>query len=163
MRQSAELRLQQLDGDGRARDVLLTAADGIDGVSCEAANPLLLNPDPDAVHVNPLTVAVNWCVDEYDSEGNPITYQVVETESDSPLWTESVDESDPFRLLSTYHSRSISPRLLVRWIGGSALPRPEITLELRRNGQRVGALRTVSPDTAFEDRKSTRLNSSHGS
>ena len=150
VRQSAELRLQQLDGDGRARDVLLTAADGIDGVSCEAANPLLLNPDPDAVHVNPLTVAVNWCVDEYDSEGNPITYQVVETESDSPLWTESVDESDPFRLLSTYHSRSISPRLLVRWIGGSALPRPEITLELRRNGQRVGALRTVSPDTAFD-------------
>lgn len=151
VRQPAELRLQQLDGEGRAHDVLLTAADGIDGVSCEADNPLRLNPDPDAVRLNPLTVAVNWCVDEYDSEGNPITYQVVEAESDSPLWTESVDESDPFRLVSTYHSRPVSPRLFVRWIGGSALPRPVITLELLRNGKQVGAPQTVLPEAALAD------------
>ena len=151
VRQPAELRLQQLDGEGRPHDVLLTAADGIDGVSCEADNPLRLNPDPDAVRLNPLTVAVNWCVDEYDSEGNPITYQVVEAESDSPLWTESVDESDPFRLVSTYHSRPVSPRLFVRWIGGSALPRPVITLELLRNGKQVGAPQTVLPEAALDD------------
>lgn len=152
LRQPVTIALARIGADGESEIVELTEHDQIEGVDCEAENPVTF--DADDYQDAPVSSAVTatWCVDSHDQDGARIRYQLSEIKETPNDWTLSLKTlNDPFTVVSRFvPPTDVLTGKLTR-VNGEMLPLPNLRLELRRNRERIGQPFVVTPADVAED------------
>ena len=137
-RSDASLQLMRTSGNGGAVPVTLTSADRIGGKICAPTNPVMVRPSPQPGGTAKTTETITWCVDRTDGEGVPYQYSVENLTGDDERWNDESDPTEPLRIIERYQTRMITPAFRIVWVGGSALTRPAVQLQLLRDGVPYG-------------------------
>ena len=161
MQEPVRIALMRMEDDGSIRQVALTETDRIAGKNCAEENPILLTPPAAKPTPAQAEVSVSWCVDETARNGKEIAYFLTELRDDSDAamdgthWTTAEDPESRLRLIRTFNPPIADPEVRLRWIGGEKTPRPEITLDLRREGASLGRIYKIPAQPAGAEPQST--------
>lgn len=161
MRDPVRIALMRLDEDGSVHQVALTDADRIPGKNCAEENPILLTPPAAQPLQAQAEVSVRWCVDETAQNGSQISYFISELRDEAdgtlnaPYWKTAEDPDSRLRLIKTFQPPVVDPEIQLRWIGGEKTERPEITLDLRREGTSLGRIYKIPAQAAGAANRST--------
>lgn len=152
LRKPVTLAIARVGADGEIEPVELTEQDRIEGVDCAAENPVTFDAKDYQDAPVSGTVTATWCVDSHDSDGSRIRYQLSEVKDEPDDWTLSLKTlNDPFTVVSRYVPPTGTLTGTLSWVDGELLPRTDLRLELRRNGERVGQSFLVTPDDIADD------------